>query len=264
MWLPDGARHDLVVLLRRQVRSAKKRGVVSRSLVLVRDWGMSRTARISDRLLMRTQATSGLVFSAFVVVHLLPVMASPLGPGIYDAIQRATRRVYQHPAIEILGLMLPLGIHVVVSVLRMKRRSKVFATRGLPWRTRLHRCSAWFLLLFIAGHILATRGPSVWSDVWPGFAGLSFTMEFAPAYFYPYYMLLGIAGLVHASWGVWLATRVPHQPRPRRPWAIPGVLGLGSALIVLGVLSFGGVFYAIEDPMENDFARLYQKLVSAR
>src|SRR4029079_12046553 len=118
----------------------------------------------------------------------------------------------------------------------------------LPLRTRLHRLSAYFLLLFVLGHVAATRLPSLLDGVWLGFAGLSFSMWMAPAWFYPYYLLLGLCGLFHGSYGVYLALRALGVRLPSisrlgvRAW---GPLAVAAVLVVLGVLSFGGLFYAI-------------------
>lgn len=222
---------------------------------------LPRRGHISDRRLVQVQAISGLVFSGFLSVHLLAVMVSPFGAGQYDRLQQATRPLYQHPVVELLGLLAPLAVHIAAGILRMRHRPRAFTTHGLPWRTKLHRVSGWFLLTFVGGHALATRGPSWWADIWPGFAGLSFTVSAFPAYFYPYYMLLGAAGLVHAVYGIGIAGRIlggaAWSPTTyRRIMAAPLAVGVG--LIVLGVLSFGGVFYPIDDPENNDFARLYR------
>lgn len=223
---------------------------------------MAAKQRISDRLLMRVQAGSGLVFSAFLVVHLLAVMVSPFGASNYDRIQDATRPVYQAPAYELLLLFLPLGVHIAAGILRMRRRPRTFATRELPWRTRLHRYGAWFLLFFIVGHAAATRVPSLVADATPGFAGVSYATSLLPAYFYPYYTLLGIAGLVHGGYGAYLSLRVLGMPRfdPRRvAWVMRGALVAGSLLVFLGVLSFGGAFYAIPDPSDHPYARFLRE-----
>lgn len=215
-------------------------------------------ARISDRRLLHLQALSGLVFATFVLLHLVNVMVSAFGPGLYDAYQLQLRPFYQHPALE-LGLLLgSLVVHVVTGITRVRRRPRSRDSSRLPRRTRWHRASAYFLLVVIVGHITATRLPSLVDGVWLGFAGLSFTMDRFGVIFYPYYVVLGLCGLYHGSYGAYLAlrslgVRLPG-PAALRPWAA-FALGTLAVLVVLGVLSFGGLLYDIEDPARSDFAR---------
>lgn len=210
-----------------------------------------------DLRLVRVQAVSGLVFALFLSLHLLNVMASALGPGLYDAFQVRVRPLYQLPLVEVTMVLGALAVHVVAGVMRIRGRPRTRQWSKLPLRTRLHRASAYFLLVFVLGHAAATRLPSLLDGVWLGFAGLSFTMEWMPAYFYPYYALLGLCGLYHGSYGVYLAVRALGVRLPSiaalgvRVW-IP--LAAAAVLVVLGVLSFGGHLYAIDDPRESEFA----------
>ncbi|MCX4242074.1 hypothetical protein [Paraliomyxa miuraensis] len=212
----------------------------------------------SERRLMRLQAISGLVFSAFLLLHLTNVMLSAFGPGLYDAFQIRIRPIYQFPLFEIGVLMTSLVVHIATGVIRLRRRPRSRGFWKLPLRTRLHRASAYFLLVFIAGHIAATRLPSLLDGVWLGFAGLSYSMAFLPQYFYPYYVLLGLCGLYHGGYGAYLALRglgirLPSIAALGLRVKVP--LVIGAVLIILGVLSFGGLFYPIADPHQSDFAR---------
>ena len=116
--------------------------------------------------LVRTQALSGLLFSVFLVVHLLNTALAALGPQTYDGFQRAARAGYQFAPLEMLVLG-ALLVHVGCGVARMAQR------RGQPKapvsaETRAHRWSAYFLLTFFVGHIVATRGASFFYGVFPG------------------------------------------------------------------------------------------------
>jgi succinate dehydrogenase/fumarate reductase cytochrome b subunit len=211
-----------------------------------------------ERRLMRIQALSGLVFALFLLQHLLNVMASVFGPGLYDAFQVQLRPIYQSPLIEVGLLLSALLVHIVVGVVRVRRRPRSRDGSRLPRRTRLHRLSAYLLLLFIFGHIAATRGPTLLDGFWLGFAGVSFSVWALPAFFYPYYGLLGLCGLYHGSYGSYLALRSLGVRLPTvaamgaRAW-VP--LAVAGVLIILGVLSFGGHLYAIDDPLDSDLAR---------
>jgi succinate dehydrogenase/fumarate reductase cytochrome b subunit len=209
-----------------------------------------------DHRLVRIQAISGLVFAIFLSLHLVNVMASALGPGLYDAFQVRIRPLYQFPLVEVGVVIVALVIHVVAGVTRLRRRPRSRDWGRLPLRTRLHRLSAYFLLVFVLGHIAATRLPSLLDGPYVGFAGLSFTMWKLPGYFYPYYLLLGLTGLYHGSYGAYLAlralgVRLPSISRlSARAW---GPLAVAAVLVVLGVLSFGGLLYPIDDPRQSAY-----------
>ncbi|MEM7154297.1 MAG: hypothetical protein AAF799_15735 [Myxococcota bacterium] len=211
-----------------------------------------------ERRLIRAQAISGLVFATFLFLHLLNLMVSAFGPGLYDAFQIRVRPLYQFPLFEIGGLLTALLIHIAAGVARIRQRPRTRNWSRLPLRTRLHRMSAYFLLLVIFGHMAATRAPSLLDDVHLGFIGVSFALVYLPGFFVPYYILLGLTGLYHGTYGVImslkaLGVRVPSVSRLGNRFWVP--LGAAALLVVLGVLSFGGVLYAIDDPFQSDFAR---------
>jgi succinate dehydrogenase/fumarate reductase cytochrome b subunit len=210
-----------------------------------------------DHRLVRIQALSGLVFAIFLSLHLVNVMASVLGPGVYDAFQVRIRPLYQFPLVEVGVLLAALVTHMVTGIMRLRRRPRSRDFGKLPLRTRMHRLSAYFLLVFVLGHFAATRMPSLLDDVWVGFAGLSFTLWKLPVYFYPYYLLLGLCGLYHGSYGTYLAlralgVRLPSITRLGARVYVP--LAAAALLVVLGLLSMGGLLYPIEDPREAGYA----------
>ncbi len=216
----------------------------------------------SAKRLMRLQAISGLVFAVFVALHLLNVMVSAFGPGLYDAFQVTVRPLYQNPVIELGVLGTALVVHIVTGILRIRRRPRSRGWARLPLRTRLHRMSAYFLLLVIVGHIAATRAPTLLEGFYVGFAGLSFSMESMPGIFYPYYLALGLCGLFHGGYGSYLALRSLGVSLPSvsrlGPWiTVPMITA--AVLVALGVLSFGGHLYAIDDPWSSDFARFFEE-----
>jgi succinate dehydrogenase/fumarate reductase cytochrome b subunit len=216
---------------------------------------------VNNTRLARAQAVSGLLFSLFVLVHLANTALAVLGADLYDGFQSTARRIYQWPLLE-LALLGALLVHVVSGILRM------YARRGTkarpPRRLRLHRYAAYYLAVFVFGHAAATRLPALLADAPPFFAGVSFSMHFAPWFFYPYYGLLGVAGLYHAFYGIPVAlgvlgVRVPQVLRRGTGFWAP--VGLGAALIVTALLGFGGLLYEIDDPYDNDFARAYESAI---
>jgi succinate dehydrogenase/fumarate reductase cytochrome b subunit len=218
-------------------------------------------ARATDRAWRRAQAISGLALTLFVSIHLLNTMLAAI-PGAYDPFQRVVRLAYQSPAIEVLLVFLPLAVHLTAGVRSLAKRRTPTATAQL--RTRLHRYAAWFLLLAIVGHVIATRGSSLFYGVYLGEIGLRFSLAWLPWFFIPYYALLGVAGVFHAAQGVPVAlgilrTRVPAVvTRPSTFW--PAV-AIATFAVVLGVAGLAGWIYEQHgDPFQSEFAQLYRRL----
>lgn len=213
---------------------------------------------VNNPRLSRIQAFSGLLFSVFALVHLSNTALAVLGPDLYDRFQGSVRGIYQRPLIE-LALLATLVVHIVAGVLRM--RSRRGSKASPPLRLRLHRYAAYYLAVFIFGHMAATRLPALLADAPPFFGGVSFSLHFMPWWFYPYYGLLGIAGLYHLFYGIPAALAVLGIRAPQAIRRGPGFwlpVGAGAIMIVLALLGFGGVLYAIDDPFDNDFARAYE------
>ncbi|MGB8332163.1 MAG: hypothetical protein WCE62_18700 [Polyangiales bacterium] len=213
---------------------------------------------MNNSKLARVQAVSGLLFSVFVLVHLSNTALAIIGADLYDGFQSRARVVYQWPLLE-LALIGALLVHIVSGIVRMRARRG--STAEPPLRLRLHRYAAYYLAIFIFGHIGATRLPALLADAPPFFGGISFSMHFAPWFFYPYYAVLGMAGLYHAFYGIPVALGVLGVRAPRFIRKGPGFwvpVSVGSAVIVAALLGFGGFLYAIDDPFDNDFARAYE------
>ena len=124
---------------------------------------------------------------------------------------------------------------------------------------RVQSWAGFFLLFVVFGHALATRGISFFYGVVPGFEGVSFSLWWVPAYFYPYYFLLFIAGLYHATMGIsGLLKRRGFKQAARLPVVVSALGAIGVSLALLG---FGGVLFEIDDPRDNDYARQYSELM---
>ena len=207
-------------------------------------------------MVRNVQAASGMLFALFLAVHLLNTWAAVAGPRAYEGLQRVLAFVYQAPVLEwlILGAVL---VHAGCAVVRWRteRRGK------LPWRARLHRYAGIFLIVFIAGHVTAVRFLPAAFGIRTGFDGIAFSLEFLPGYFYPYYLLLGLAGAYHLMNGLLVAAgrlgfRVPVSAR----WVYAGA-GAAGALTLAALLGFGGVLFEVADPWQSDFARLYLRFL---
>ena len=209
----------------------------------------------------RAQAISGIALTSFASVHLLNAMLAAI-PGAYDPLQRIVRRAYQSPVIEVLLVFLPLLVHVVAGIRALvKRRTR---TTDAPIRTRLHRYAAWYLLLVMTGHVLATRGASLVHGVYPEFVGLQLSIAWLPWFFLPYCAIFGVAGVYHAAHGVPIALGVMKQRLPgvlTRPSTFWAAVVIGALAALLNVSGIAGWLYASDaDPFASDYAQIYRDM----
>lgn len=206
-------------------------------------------------MLKKVQAASGLLFAAFLSVHLLNTWVAAAGPGAYAALQRMLSFGYQAPVLEwlLLGAVL---VHAGCAIGRWRTE-----TRGrLPWRARLHRYAGVYLMIVIAGHVTATRIVPGMYGIRPGFEGVTFSLTLFPGFFYPYYLLLGVAGAYHALNGLAVAaTRLGKPVTVSAPWLYAGA-GTAAVLTLTALAAFGGHLFEVADPWQSDFAQLYLKL----
>jgi succinate dehydrogenase/fumarate reductase cytochrome b subunit len=217
------------------------------------------------------QQRSGLLLSLFLGLHLVNQAAAACGPAVYDPLQAGLRRLYQQPLVEVVAVLGALAVHIVSSIIVARRRSwsssssssspSSSSPSSLPTWLRWHRRAGRFLAVVIVGHVVATRAPSLlWGEP-PGFHGVAFTMQAAPPIFIPYYLLLGVAGVVHGGFGVAIALpgligRAHGLVRRR---ALRVALGIAGVAVVLGVLGFAGVVVDVDAAAvrEGAFARRF-------
>ena len=214
----------------------------------------------------RWQGASGVVVATFVTFHLLNTFLLGVSFEAYNGVQAVLRLVYQNPLFEGV-LMLAIVIHMVCGVRGMvvRRRRRTSGSEGsgtvrVPVRVLWQRRAGWFLLAFVTGHVVATRGASLWFDVFPGAEGLSFTMAYLPGYFYPYYFLLGLAGLYHGATGIDVVLARRHLRVRVGPFLRPLTV-FGGLLLIAALLGAGGVLYPVPDPFANDYAALVLRLM---
>jgi succinate dehydrogenase/fumarate reductase cytochrome b subunit len=214
---------------------------------------------MTNRRLLQIQAVSGGTFLAFTLLHLANTGVATLGVEAYDGFQERARWLYQNPLIEVLFLALPLSVHAAAAIERLRRSG--FRRANQTLRSKLHRYSGYLLLAVIWGHILAVRGPSLFQDFHPGFAGLSFSLWWIPWLFYPYYALLALCGLYHGTNGFMLAAAVFGRPFPdalRYGWGFWAPLSAAGVALVLGIAAMGGILFSIPDPIDNPYARMWE------
>jgi succinate dehydrogenase/fumarate reductase cytochrome b subunit len=207
--------------------------------------------------LAKIQALTGLLFSIFLALHLSNTILAAVGVEIYTRYQVFLQGFYQHPVIETLLVGIPLVVHATIGtyLLVINRGSK----RSFSFKQQLHSWAGIFLLVFLFGHIAATRGIGILIGSSIGFEGISFSLWWMPGYFYPYYLLLFMAGLYHGFNGFFLATkrigfRIDIKYLSRLRYC---VMSLGAIFILIALMAFNGVLFEIEDPVDNDYARFY-------
>lgn len=219
-----------------------------------------------DRRLMQVQAASGALFALFLLVHLGNTLLAIAGPAAYDAAQAPLRAAYQAPPIEVALVIGPLLVHIGASVARMLRRRRLGQPAPRAVRSRLQRYSAIVLLVFVFGHVLATRGASLVFDVIPGFYGVAFTTVWQPAYFIPYYTVFSAAALYHMVHGLTLALpRLGLGLRglggARSDRLVYGVSIVGAIGLALAVAGFAGAFHDVRaQAVDSGYARLLERL----
>jgi len=205
---------------------------------------------MAESRLRAAQSLSGVVFAAFLLLHLLNQMSAVLGAPVYDRVQGELRAGYQIPSVEIALVLVPLLVHVILGVAGMVRPVRA-RPRALTLSGRLHRWSGRFLLAVVAGHVAATRLPAVLSGVQPGFAGIAFTFRWLPLWFWPYYGLLALSGWYHLSYG--LVSALPGLVRRRATrWFLGLVFIAGAAALLAAVVSFGTADGSV---LQSDTAR---------
>ena len=211
-----------------------------------------------EKRLVKVQAFAGALFFLFLVMHLCNTLVAPFGAEAYNSVQLLLQKVYQHPALELSLVVVPLLSHAVAGLWLYVLRRRWRVTR--PIRYRLQTWAGLFLLLVVIGHALATRGVAYWFDAVPGFQGVAFSLWWMPGYFYPYYFLLFMAGLYHGVTGV--------QQIRRRMGGSSGTVRVGYSLtgyaiaavfVTAALLSFGGQLVEIADPRDSDYARQYSE-----
>jgi succinate dehydrogenase/fumarate reductase cytochrome b subunit len=224
---------------------------------------MQSESQIKERRLLLTQVISGMLFSFFLAVHLFNQMSAAWGPEVYDGAQRTLRRGYQAPVIEIILVLGPMLVHAIAGILRMLHQKKQGRSGPKELRARLHRISGIVLLVFFLGHTTATRGASVFFDIFPGFEGIAFTFRWVPLYFWPYYTAFALAGLYHMLYGWSIALPVLGISRAsvlRRPRLLWGLFFVGGLLLILGLLHLGGVLMDVGCPEAGPYASMLAEL----
>ncbi len=211
---------------------------------------------LNINILKKLQAWTGITFAVFLGVHLLNTWMAIFGAVAYDGFQQIARTFYQFPPLEFL-LLGALLVHMIVGVIRIFSEPK----RELSPRARWHRYSGFFLMLMIAGHIIAVRGPSWFYDVYPAFVGLSFSMDFAPYYFYPYYFVFGLSGFYHGLNGLTIVLGRIGVHLSLENAVLRKATAVAAALTFAALLGFDGIWTDVGAPDQSEFAELTMRML---
>ena len=232
--------------------------VVSSNLITAEPMGGRAAPRPAVKL-GPIQAASGALFAFFLTLHLLTASSGLLGQASYDATLGVLRKLYRpHIVVEVSLIGGSALVHIACAVAQMRRRRQIIALRG-SWWMKAHRLSGYFLLLVLFGHVFATRiaptlatGPTATGKA--DFAFLAYAALSVPWFFWPYYLLLALAGATHLGLGLHLASRILRRKTAASSTAAPGAARANSpvggapsgmrlaVVLVFAILVVGGVF----------------------
>lgn len=224
---------------------------------------------LSEHTLLRIQAISGLAFASFLILHLTNTLTAVLGQASYDRVQGGLRTYYQWPPVELVVVLLAPAVHLWAAAVRILRRRRRDGSERTPsWRVRLHRYTGYVLALFVFGHIAATRGPGVFSDMPADFSFLTFSLTYWPWIFYPYYALFFASGFYHLAHGAALSVRLfglrfPSSlmaPRSRGFWTLVAVASLGG---LVAILALAGLLHPVSTERFVEFEVFYERYFPA-
>lgn len=222
---------------------------------------VSKEEILSTQKLILIQAIAGSLFTVFLILHLLNTLIAALGVDQYNRFQSAAQALYQHPVFELLFIAAPLLTHAIIGVTLLLRKRK--KRLNLSNKQRLNSWAGLFLLVVVFGHVVATRGVALFNEIETGFATVSFSLWWMPAYFIPYYFLLFMAGLFHGYNGIsLLANRVSKTAKNSLTTARPFVMSIAALVLVVALGRFMGLLGDIPDPRDSDYARVYAGMLN--
>ena len=207
------------------------------------------------------QGASALVFSVFLVLHMINAALGVMGREAYDGFQEKARRLYQNP----IGEAITIGsivVHLGASFARWYQRP---TGKSLPSETvsrKLHRYGGYFMACIIVPHIFATR----LEEHSPDYSGLAYVCRH-PLWrmmLIPYFMVYTVAGALHLFLGLPTAFKyIGWYKVGRRIQGVPMVLCCLAAIaaVEIGVAGIAGWIYPPnEDYSDHPFAQTYIKM----
>ncbi|TPX40165.1 hypothetical protein SeMB42_g06124 [Synchytrium endobioticum] len=207
-----------------------------------------------DRILAVAQATTGLAFASFSILHIGGHALAHLDIGLANAALLFSRKYYHIPAVELTAVFGSLSLHSAVSIARWWLRKPAVKNVNMPLAVKersWHQTLGWVLLFPVGLHAYAARvepfnilGANKAAALMDLYSA-SMVGNIVP-FMLGFYIVMTAAACVHTAYGVGyslqtLNIKLPMLPKwSRQAWF--GVLGLFGASTALAVC---GYYYPI-------------------
>jgi succinate dehydrogenase/fumarate reductase cytochrome b subunit len=212
----------------------------------------------------KLQAVSGLVFAAFLILHLVSHMSLLGGWERGNATLLVVRKIYQSSLLEavILGSVI---LHMISNVILYKMRQAAIALgkkkEGAslePKELLAHRYTGYILTLFVIGHVLATRVVPVLTlgedaSLYDYMFVKLFIDQVGPL-FTIYLLVFALAANWHLIYGTRSALATLNGRSVRGtpfPLSLKVLAMMAHVLVLFSVLSLAGYNYTIEPPEDH-------------
>ena len=216
--------------------------------------------------LIRIQAISGLLFSFFLILHLVTTLSALGGPSLYDSTLSFMGNIYRpNLIIETLLIGGPLLVHLYCAFLSLWKGLK--KKRTLPMYLRIHQYSGIFLLLVIFGHVFFTRivfAIGLPAEGQADFSYLAFSMINWGWFFGPYYLFLALSGLFHMSFGMIIALKSLFPSLIPKDKLISVVFKTNLVFGLILSCAVGSIYLKSKDANKSrygNFLKIYKKYV---
>jgi succinate dehydrogenase/fumarate reductase cytochrome b subunit len=209
------------------------------------------------------QSLSGLTFASFSTLHLAGHLLTNFSFTLGNQALFANREIFQHPIVELGVIGGSLILHTLSSAYLFSRRSpqkesNIEVVRTKQLEIKLHRSSGYILAAAMFAHISATRliPLRVLDDA--SVMDLTFiTHSFQNSIMYPYYFILGSAGMYHTCYGIVQSLNLlgisSFQVKPGQ-WLLYSKVC--AAIMVSTVLALSGSYENVSIPLREVFERV--------
>lgn len=180
---------------------------------------------------------TGLTLSLFIGFHLLNQLFALAGPEAHIALMEKLRKVYRHPVIETI-LLLVILIQVVSGIrLLFNRKKKTIAEK-------IQTYSGLYLSLFLIGHVSAVILSRQVEHLDTNFYYIAAGLNLNPAtlFFIPYYFIDVCAISLHIA--------SLHYLKTKSKWSSYLIGGTGILVAMLIIAGYTNFFQWREVPME--------------
>jgi succinate dehydrogenase/fumarate reductase cytochrome b subunit len=227
-----------------------------------RDYNKFNMKYITD---IRIQAITGILFSIYLILHLLNHAVAIAGPESYNAVQYNLRIFYQHPFIEIPFIIIIPVIHLYIGIKQAWKRKFLF---NGPLYTLLFRFSGYIVGMIYFIHVFFTRGQALLHNLSTSYESIAYSLTARPLkyFFLPYYIFFSACGIIHMTFGLIKAIQIlsVHSIRSfiREKQSSLFILALLLfSVVFLGLLSMAGYIYELEWTEREFHYKHYRKLL---